>query len=260
LAKWEKLRSLLEASDIAALWNNVEPKACKGAFARKRATGTHMDSDPTAVDELCRQVYSETARFYERLRPELGERAFGYKILYGPPKVGAPILFLAFQPGGEREDAEEGLIAGEREGWPSRNEYAYAPYRLARKMQMIWGADLLDRCVGLNIVFFRSKNKDSWGLFPPDLRDRATQFCLRHVRELVRVLRPKLVVVIGFGTAREFVPGQIELQNDRRRLIQGGTLWGNQALAVIHLSGANPALDRAEIAQVADYFRKQISD
>ena len=177
-----------------------------------------METEQATVDDICRRIYAETARFYNRLSDEMGERAFGYRILYGPPKIEAPILTLAFQPGGGKKDADEGLIAGERASWPTYNEYAVASYTLARKMQSVWGPDLLHRCVGLNIVFFRARNKDTWGLFPKDLRDRASQFCLPRVRELVQTLRPKLIVIVGLGTASEFVPDQIELQNDRRRL------------------------------------------
>jgi hypothetical protein len=69
-----------------------------------------MIASDSMVEKLCREIYRETGEFYDRVRPRPGDKSFGYKILYGPPLVHAPIAFVGLNPGG----VKSGKILGFR--------------------------------------------------------------------------------------------------------------------------------------------------
>ena len=62
----------------------------------------------------CKNIYKETAYFYESVAHKMNSQAFDLKILYGPPCVNAQYLFMGFQPGGAERDAKLGESQGER--------------------------------------------------------------------------------------------------------------------------------------------------
>ena len=66
----------------------------------------------------------------------MGAANLGFKILYGPPVVEPPILFIGYQPGGEKES----MIESEHQGWPEACEYV----------------EVLEACVGVNAIFLRA--------------------------------------------------------------------------------------------------------
>lgn len=71
------------------------------------------------VEGICRQIYSETRSHYADVAPNLGPAALGFRILYGPPVVRAPYMFLGFQPGGRQDESNE----GQHDGWPDQSWY-----------------------------------------------------------------------------------------------------------------------------------------
>ena len=113
---------------------------------------------------------SRTLAHYQKLAPAMGERAYGFKILYGPPIINAPALFVEQQPAGNHQSGVDGKAAGERIGWPNRTEYAFHSWKLASKMRRVWSVNLLDRCTGVNANFFRAPSDEEWGKLPAPLR------------------------------------------------------------------------------------------
>jgi hypothetical protein len=205
-----------------------------------------------AARSVCSDVYKKTAAFYAPLASHFGDHAFGYKILYSPPIVDAPFLFLGFQPGGTLPDAEAGEKAGERIGWPAENEYAKATWKLAVKARRIWGDKLLRESVGLNNVFFRSPKREVWDRLPTYWRQMAEDFSRIHCRAVVDTLRPRRIVIFGLKSVADFDPNGETLRTEKRRLVLGGRLWGYPAHAVIHPSGARLSAD--DEALISRYF------
>jgi hypothetical protein len=197
------------------------------------------NNESATVDCVCREVYAAAKARYEALSGQMGDRAFGYKILYGPPTIAAPILFVGAQPGGVLSDAIDGEALGERLGWPERCEYAIRPWTLSARMQTIWQREFLEHCTGFNANFFRARNDAEWRRLPRDFRFEASGFCLEQAEKLARVLRPRQIVVIGLGTLRRVARRNTALTGSRGGvLIQSGELWGHPAHWIIHLSGA----------------------
>ena len=206
-----------------------------------------------AAQTICADIYIKTAAYYAHLAPHLGDQALGYKILYSPPIIDAPFLFMGFQPGGSLSDAQVGKRDGERTGWPTMNEYAKASWKLAVKARRIWGERLLRTSVGLNRVFFRAPGRDEWSLLPSYWRNHAEDFSGIHCKAIIAALRPRRIVIFGLHSVPEFIPGRDTLRSGKRRLVQDGCLWGIPASAVIHPTGARLSATDEEL--ISGHFR-----
>lgn len=204
------------------------------------------------AEEVCRDIYRETQAFYAEKVLELGSRAYGFRILYGPPIFNAPILFLGYQPGGNIKDAEIGVASGEQTGWPPCCDYAVANWRLAKRMQEVLSVPLLKRCTGLNAIFFRSPNIRTWKNIPSLLHKEVEEFSLTRARIIVETLRPQLIVVVGIGTFDRLTSGVATLTGNQRTLAKRGVLWGAPACGIIHLSGAQIA--RNDVSRLKGYL------
>src|SRR5215469_8460914 len=99
------------------------------------------------IEKTTTRIYSETAKLYAEIEPQLNGTAHGYKVLYGPPLLRPPIFFLGLQVGGVAQ-AERG---NEQESWPVVTEYAVANWALAQKLRDIYDVEFLKTCTGTNI-------------------------------------------------------------------------------------------------------------
>jgi hypothetical protein len=86
------------------------------------------------------------------------------------------------------------------DGWPPRIEYATEPLPLARRLREMFGKELVDKCVGLNAIFFRANSiedyKSEWG---SELRTEIEAFCRERVETIFKAIQPALIVAIGFA-------------------------------------------------------------
>jgi hypothetical protein len=180
--------------------------------------------------QIAQQVYNEAAAFFAKLAPR-----YGYKILYGPPHQGAPILFIGYQPGGSAPEAGD-------QSWPSMCSYATAgnKWALSRKMHQVFGYELLAQCCGLNAIFVRAPNEVTYRReFNNGVRAAIEKFCLEQVNHLVQAINPQKIVVIGLATLDLFGGGKPVLRNAKGRvLVTQGQIAGRTAFATLHLSGA----------------------
>jgi hypothetical protein len=205
------------------------------------------------AEALCKSVYQDTSSEYERIKPDLGGYALGFKILYGPPLVNPPILFIGYQPGGRESDAAAGEAIGERRGWPTRCEYAYEQWRLAKQMRKVWSPDFLSRCVALNAIFFRAPTAVDWKKYLG--RREAEQFCFDRVKAIADVLAPVQIVAIGFETFDRLTTGKVVLSGSKNRsLVKTGALWGYPVHGIIHLSAQ---ISNSDIDRIREFFDPQ---
>lgn len=106
------------------------------------------------LEEVFKNIYAETNEIYNLYRQQLGSNDFGFKILYGPPRLNPPVLFIGDQPGGKNADEKP----NERNGWPLHCEFTTETWRLASIMQSMFDSSFLRNCIGINANFFRSPN------------------------------------------------------------------------------------------------------
>ena len=199
-------------------------------------------------ESTCRAVYAETAAFHAALLPRLASAARGYEILYGPPLLAPPILFIGTQPGGTRVSHHRAHGADLGGTWPDGCEYATASWPMAVHLRAMFGAPLLSRCTGTNAVFLRAPDTATWRReVPAPLRREIAAFCRARVERMVRAMRPQRIVAIGFDSLSAFGPAEPALRSPSgRTLLRTGTVCGRPATATLHLTGAwMTAADRA---------------
>lgn len=209
------------------------------------------------TETLCQSIYSETREFYRtEIHPFFPD--VGFQILYGPPFDEAPILFVGYQPGKGSKTPEEERAYGSECHWPQTCEYATESWPLARWIQTMFGKDLLKKCVGLNSIFIRSNTiGDYRRCFRPKLR-QIENFCLPRVKAIVKSIRPRLIVAIGFETLALFGDVEKALSSERndRVIAKVGQVAGREAFGTLHLSGARISKD--DRAQITKFLLQKI--
>ncbi len=208
--------------------------------------------EQTAVESVCRTIYTEVADLYARSAPGMAECNFGYRILYGPPVLRAEMLFIGYQPGGAASGAAEGQEEGQHLGWPPTCEYAHRDWRLAARMREVWGSGTLARCTGLNAIFFRAPSMRAWRRLPRTVRVELEAFSAERAERIVKALKPKRLVIIGLKTFARLTTGADDLIGEQRVLVRRGQLWDRPAYGTIHLSGAR--ISRADLDRLKAYF------
>jgi uracil-DNA glycosylase len=128
-----------------------------------------------------------------------------------------------------------------------------ARFRLAQRLQAAFEADasLLPMSTGLNAVLFSAPNWRGWCEMVPDhrLRTMIEQSCAAMATELIRAMRPRLVVAIGFsalrllGSKRQPLP----LPEAGRVLLYEGEVAGIPALAMRHPTPPRRAPSNVEL-------------
>jgi hypothetical protein len=216
--------------------------------------------DDSGLIMACRRIYAETGEVYQRYRTELGESDFGFKVLYGPPRLNPEILFIGEQPGGRVADEKP----NERFEWPKRSEYATEGWDLALAMQSMFDTGLLDGCVATNRNFFRAPNAETWKTVPKDARDHLEKFCAARLATMISLMAPKLVIAIGFSVLdRSGLYAPVLRGTANRVLMRAGKIGQWPAVAMLHLTGARPppgGEDRLAIANAVREFVNGSSD
>jgi hypothetical protein len=204
----------------------------------------------TSPEAVCERVSAEMHAFYAKNREALGNR--GYRVMYGPPVMNPPILFIGYQPGGAGPGDDD--LSDERTPlWPAECDYAVKDWRLAKAMRRMFPG-VLDRCTGLNAIFVRSPTVATYvrevGI---DLRRETEAFCRPRVEAIVEALSPAIIVIIGFSSLQVFGQSEPALTNARgRNLVREGRIADRPAFATLHLSGAQIA--RTDRAAIADFL------
>lgn len=200
------------------------------------------------LKQKCLAVYSESSFFYNQLLSD--NEFFGFKVLYGPPIFRPPILFIGYQPGG---GAESQIVEPTAQSeWATECEYATAKWTLARKLQDMFGTELLYKCVGINAIFIRAKSIAKYqASIPYNVRQEIESFCMPRVERLIDILQPKNIVAIGFSSLALFGELSPVLMNGKGRvLIKEGLVGKRRAFATLHLSGAQISnIDRMAIKE-----------
>ncbi len=186
---------------------------------------------------------------------------FGFKIFNSPPLHQPDVLFIGYQPGGGKEDFAYEISRGSHLSWPQEAEYATASWVLAKRMREMFEPSIdLQKCVGLNAIFLRSPDIDTYNknLTKKD-RQAVAQFCADQVGEMIELLDPKFIVAIGFQTLNLFCASQPDLLSPKNRVLaRRGMIGTRKAISVLHLSGAQISKDdRSLIAShIISYHRR----
>jgi len=209
-----------------------------------------IESQP---EDVCREIYAETREIYEEKSPAMKDAALGFRILYGPPLINPPVLFLGYQPGGHNLEGGE-----QHETWPAACEYAVQSWPLAVRMKETFGHATVAQSTGLNAIFFRARRAADWRRIERPVRNELTAFSLARAQRIVRALAPDRVVIIGLGTFDMLTSGTSDKLGTDRVLVKRGDLWGVPAIGTIHLSGAR--VRREDRNRISAHFADMIAN
>ena len=157
----------------------------------------------TETERAVRRIYDDVRTFDATIGERLGAAHLGYEILYGPPSPRPPIMFIDYQPISDSASPER--PAHNDPPWPLRSGYGLRPPpdRLANRLQKVFDPGLLNRCCGLNVVFWRSPRElvaETTG--GKDLWSEIEQFSMECVRRILQAVKPDMLVVLGQKAGR----------------------------------------------------------
>ena len=174
----------------------------------------------------------------------------GFKIFYGPVTKNPQLMIMSYNPGGgeyyfQTEDLqrfENGDFSA-----PKTNSYLIRKNRMAKRMQDLFSEKkkILEESVTFPILFFRSKDLDTWNNVPKKKRFEMEQFCYSKVKEIFDQIKPKKILILGFGTEHKlkkyfFKESSSEkiLSNSKNRKLAYEYHWkGIPTFCMIHPTG-----------------------
>jgi hypothetical protein len=232
---------------------------------------------PTNVEKEMRDIYS---RFFRDAKSLAGEVPIiddlGFRILCGPPIVGAPIL-ISTNPGASEETIElDGHTFWEKE-WPEEMAYAreIKASAFSRRLADLFSEANIDvrKMNATYTLMFRSKSVSEWDRGIGDRRGYANDLCSKSLREVIQLLKPRFIYAAGFGTferlgCRDEEPdrGWGEARSgDERRITKYGSFDGIQVISTLHPSGSQYSTDNrtqmaADLRQFWDEHSRDLSN
>lgn len=218
--------------------------------------GHHLPST-LELQRACLDIYDKT-RSFDAIARLCQSDEFTFEILMGPPIHKAPVFFIGYQPGDWELSAREARDEGYEKGWVKPiSHYAVAKWPLAKKLREILGEDFLKNSVGTNAIFVRAKSVEAYTRDVP-LTDRRKiqEFCVAKVNDLVKLIEPQRIIVLGLQTMDLLGPSHSKQVGPTGKTVTKiGTVGGQDALVVRHPTGA--PFTRADwqmlVARMRDY-------
>ncbi|GBR69998.1 hypothetical protein [Gluconobacter kanchanaburiensis] len=118
----------------------------------------------------------------------------------------------------------------------------------------------LERCTGLNLVFFRAPSMAAWRQIARPVRKELETFSQDNCEYITRALCPRMIFVIGLGTFDTLTKGRpvLRKQHSRRAdvLVREGQIWGFPAIGVTHLTGSR--INTCDRERLALFLRNKV--
>lgn len=209
------------------------------------------------AEQLTKEVYDTwKSKYYSKA---------GFKIFFGPVISNPKLMIISLNPGGNGKNFRKENLVNFKKGdfsLPKQNEYVTKEHRMAKKLKKFFyqHIDLLDSSVAFPILFFRSKNFRLWKKRHEKIkRKEMEEFCYDIVEEILKRIKPKILLVIGFKTYDRLKEYKIiDIKNEKphdgkkKRKIAYSAQWNNiPVLVTLHLTGARISIhDFAKIQQL----------
>ena len=203
------------------------------------------------IEEWGEKLTQDVCQHWETWKNDYSFSKSGFAVFYSRPRLNPDLLILGFNPGGD----ENAFDLKRDSRLPDFHDYFQdgdGDYRLAQKMRGLFKdidkEETLKNSVKLNLIFFRSTDKNQWNQINRPLRQEMEKYCLSKVREVIKVLNPKVILTEGIQTFQilhanlpQASPPQFESINGRRAMFAKSNFSGIPLLGIIHLSGARPS-------------------
>ena len=165
------------------------------------------------AENLTKFVYNEWKIKYSFWKP-------GFKTFYSPITNNPELLILSLNPGGNEKHFElesKDDFNNNDFSLPKRNEYIATDYAMAKKVRLLFqdNLDLLEQSIALPILFFRSKNYQYWKKnVQKDIRIEMEQLSYFKIQEIIKKLKPKFCLVIGFETYEQIKNNILKIDDE----------------------------------------------
>ncbi len=209
-------------------------------------------------------IYDRVNALWGLHKADLFGGACGFSILSGPPEFEPSLMIIGANPGFGADDTEPHIEVS----WPAASYIADADWTLARKLRAIFATaerpEALKACLQTNFLFFKSSSLGRDGRYPwlavsPSIRATLEQRCSEEVIELIRNVKPGLILVLGLDPFDKHAANAETAMLDRsakRRLLVTGEIAGYPAIGVLHPTGARVAAQ--DWSRVSGYLSTRI--
>lgn len=208
----------------------------------------------TRILDLYRQVGVQAAEWGDRV-PLISDA--GFRILSGPPIVGAPMI-VSLNPGLTDTVREHDTDDFWPQGWPNCLGYLRGISAFARRTSQIFEKAAIDpaKVNAAYVLAFRSSSIKEWkDRVPLDVRRSAERLSLQVLTELISILQPSFIYIAGFSTLKRMGCSVERMEYGRHKsgeefvLLRYGSFGGRPVIASPHPSGAR--LTNANLDQIA---------
>jgi hypothetical protein len=211
------------------------------------ATDVSNQLSPVEMQRQIQASYDRISALWDTHHTEILGGKCGFSILGSKPVQNTPLMILGLNPGFNSKD-EKGDPHVQRT-WPDQSYFEHDQHRykdrLADLLDFAGQRNILADAVVANFNFFKSnkltgKHHLAWSQVPRELRRTLETACLEELQNILSVLKPKKIFVLGMKAADAHLPGAQEQLCDARGnwLIAKGDLWGRPAVVVKHPTGA----------------------
>lgn len=202
---------------------------------------------PTVEVEV-KEVYARIAAAWEQHKGRLFDGACGYSILGSRPLLTPKLLILGENPGFGAEDFGNGPHIYDQ--WPDASYLDGETWPLKDRLREMFRSakleDVLREAVLSNFLFFKSSSHSResnyrWSSLDASLRHDLERLCLKEVKALTLALRPKQIMVLGLSAFDRHANDIVTLakaRDGKRRLCASGKVFGIDAFAIMHPTGA----------------------
>lgn len=201
------------------------------------------------LDDLVR---AHALALYERVNAKWAEHgpsifggACGFSVLSGPPHFQPELMIIGSNPGFGADDTTPHV----EDTWPENTYIVDADWSLARKLRSIFidaqRQHVLLGAIQTNFLFFKSSSLGTDGQYPwrtveRSLRTELERWCANEMQDLVRVLAPRMILILGLAAFDQHASNAETVLKDgagKRRLLMRGQLGESVALGILHPTG-----------------------
>jgi hypothetical protein len=221
----------------------------------------------TDIERWAKGIREETLGKWDSLKDKYNFSKYGFDVFYSPIFENPDLMILGYNPGGDEDSnfTPESALATRLE-----HEYFTENYRLAVMMKTIFHKidkiELLRKSVKLNLIFFRSRNKNQYITIPKNIRNEMEEFCFDKINQIISRLNPKVIITEGvqtFDILKRILEksGLLFLSEPRkpeekgRRVCCKAEAGSMKIIGLLHLSGARPRPNEGELNLIIDALK-----
>ena len=217
--------------------------------------------------EDLRALYDRVHTIWEAERKHLFNGVCGYSILGSKPVLQPRLMLIGANPGFSADDVKIGEAHVHRD-WPETSYLDGETWKFKERLKDLFSKagklEILRQSVVTNFNFFKSgsQSRESayrWADLDSAVRTRIEQTCLTELRQLVRMVSPRKIMILGLDAfdQRADSRDRESLMHDGRRLVATGRFEDVDAFAIKHPSGAR--WSNLEKDMVANWLGSRLS-